>query len=58
MTTIYVNDKKTDISNAILWARDQFGFENVTVISSFPGENWQFKFKNSKQATLFALKWT
>jgi hypothetical protein len=58
MTTVYVNGNKISTFDAIIWAKDQFGSEAFKIITPFPGQNWQFKFIDAGQATLFALKWT
>ena len=57
MITITVDGTKTSTFSAIIWASSEFGSDSFTVTSPFPGHNWQFKFKDEKQATLFALKW-
>lgn len=57
MTTITVDGTKTSTFSAIIWASNEFGSDSFSVTSPFPGQQWQFKFKDEIQATLFALKW-
>lgn len=57
MTTIHIDGAKVSTYNAILWAIVEFGQDSFSVTTPFPGQNWQFKFKNENQAVIFALKW-
>jgi len=57
MKSITINSDRVSTYDAILWASKQFG-SNFSVQHEFPGKNWRFDFNNSKEATLFALKWS
>jgi hypothetical protein len=57
MKTITINSDRVSTYDAILWASKQFG-SNFSVQHEFPGKNWRFDFNNSKEAILFALKWS
>ena len=53
ITTITIRQQAAE---AIEWASKQFG-PRFRVQSNFPSNTWSFKFDDSKQAMLFALKW-
>jgi hypothetical protein len=57
MKSITIDGARVSTHDAILWASKQFG-SNFNVHHEFPGKKWRFEFNDSKEATLFALKWS
>lgn len=53
--TVTLNHK--EITEIIMWANDEFGDDAYKLDSQFPIWSWTFKFKDRKDAMLFALKW-
>ena len=57
MKSITIDGARVSSYDAILWASKHFG-SNFSVQHEFPGKKWKFKFNDSKEALLFALKWS
>lgn len=55
--TVIINGQRVSAFDAIVWAQEEFGFESFELENQFPTWDWQFKFKDPKQATHFALRW-
>tara|TARA_R110000823_G_scaffold211138_6_gene341500 strand:+ start:269 stop:448 length:180 start_codon:yes stop_codon:yes gene_type:complete len=57
MHIITVDSQKTKIMEAVNWASDEFGSAAFVVTNMFPNNFWNFEFKKSQDAMVFALKW-
>jgi len=57
MHIITVDSQKTKIMEAVNWAGDEFGPGAFVVFNMFPNNFWNFEFKKSQDAMVFALKW-
>ena len=57
MHIITVNGQRTKIMNAVNWACEEFGNDAFEVENTFPNNFWNFTFRQSKHAMMFALKW-
>lgn len=57
MHIITVNSQKTKMMEAVNWACKEFGSAAFDVSNVFPNNFWNFEFKKSQDAMVFALKW-
>lgn len=58
-TVIFENSADNDsVYDAIQWCDKEFGRLSYRLENQFPSWRWAFKFKESTQATHFALKWS
>ena len=51
------NANPDSVHQAVLWCDKEIGRGNYDIDNQFPSWRWVFKFKESKHATYFALKW-
>lgn len=57
MHIITVDGTKVKVMEAIFWLNDNVGFDTYHVNNSFPNRFWDFRFKKSEHAMMFALRW-
>lgn len=58
MTTIKLStEKHKNRISMIKWCDRAFGKDNWSFEMAWPKTDWEFKFKDTQNATMFALKW-
>ena len=58
MSNITIDGNKTSVFDAITWCSEKFGSEWGGLKNTFPSNMWQFEFKDSRKAMMFALTWS
>jgi hypothetical protein len=57
MNSITLDCKTKEVGDIIAWCYEHFGGDHFTFKSQFPSYRWVFNFHNSKELTLFQLRW-
>ena len=57
MNSITLDCKTKEVGDIIAWCYEYFGGDHFTFESQFPSYRWVFNFHNSKELTLFQLRW-